>query len=496
MASTNKKKQPGPATPPRGELDRRGLGALAALVVGLAVVVWLALPKDGDANTSARADGGAALGADGAASGEPARTTAALERLPEATCELAVLTDRPEAEIAQIANTAAVARLLEIRHCGASCDAVKRVLDGHERFEIEVMKAEDYILPPKDSFATIAPGLTPAERASISLRPSAIVVRARGASTVDQLPARAAFAVTAALAEALSGLVYDEVVRRIETSALFAEHVITAPLGQNVFLPKHIAIQLYRQDDGTARLLTLGMLRFGSPDFTLRGAPMELGSSLASVVNVVASQAAAGKTDLPVVVTLAELARIGGHSAAELSRSPESARSVALDTADAERTEGDPDNEMLELIPEGGATREAWTSAAAALFGETPKVVFTGVDKELDGIAARARRELPAARRRFEAGEGALYVKGPFAIPAESRADGGPAEEWMWIEVTSCDAKSCAGLLSNTPGYVTNLASGSEVKVEQARAADWLLRARDGGTTGGESITALRKRAR
>jgi uncharacterized protein YegJ (DUF2314 family) len=66
----------------------------------------------------------------------------------------------------------------------------------------------------------------------------------------------------------------------------------------------------------------------------------------------------------------------------------------------------------------------------------------------------------------------------------------------MWIEVTSCDSKSCAGLLSNTPGYVTNLASGSEVKVEHARAADWVLRARDGGTAGGESIKALQKRAR
>ena len=98
--------------------------------------------------------------------------------------------------------------------------------------------------------------------------------------------------------------------------------------------------------------------------------------------------------------------------------------------------------------------------------------------------------------KRFEAGEGDLFVKGPFPIPEASRLDGGAKDEWMWVDVSSCDAKSCAGALSNTPGYATNLAAGKPVSVAREKAADWLLKLKDGGTAGGESVKALERRTR
>lgn len=488
----------------RPEAKRGGLGArvvapLAALVAGLGFVVWLALPNDGDkVATTIDAGGWPVPGLEGGASGTGRR----LERLPEATSELAVLSDKPEVEVAKIASAEAVAKLLDTRHCGGTCDALRKAIVDHGRFEIEVMRSDDYILPAKDSYETIGAGLTPAERASIGHRPSAVVIRTRGPADVDQLPARTAFAATAAVAEALSGLVYDEVARRIENLEQHSKRVITVPFGQNVFSPHQISVQLYRQDDGTARLLTLGMVRFGSPDFTMRGAAMELGPSLANVMNAAASWAVGARTELPIVVTLADVARISSHRPEDLAKDPKAASPVPLETADAERTEGDPENEMLELVPgpKGAtpkgeaATREAWASVATELFGATPKVVFATFDKELDAIAARARKELPGAVKRFESGEGALFVKGPFPIPEASRLDGGAKDEWMWIQVSSCDAKGCAGALSNTPGYATNLAAGRPVRVERARTADWMMRLADGGTAGGESIRALQRR--
>jgi uncharacterized protein YegJ (DUF2314 family) len=480
--------------------DRVGLGALAVLVVGLGLIVWLALPKAGDRQAPADAGPWSAFGSEGARDGAGAsgegKPTGALERLPEASAELAVLTDKPEIEVAKIASAEVIAKMLDSRHCGSACDALRRVIADHERFEVEVMKAEDYILPPKDSFETIAPGLTAAERTSIGTRPSTVVIRTHGPATIDQLPARTAFAATAVVAEALSGLVYDEVVRRIETPAELAQRVITVPLGENVFSPRQISVQLYRQDDGTARLLTLGMVRFGSPDFTMRGSAMELGPSLANLLDVAASQAAAARTELPIVVTLADVARVSAHPPAELAKDPAARAAVQLDATDAERTEGDPENEMLELVPRGGATREGWASAVTELFGEAPKVVFATFDKELEAIAARARKELPSAVKRFESGEGALYVKGPFPIPETSRVDGGAKEEWMWIEASSCNAKSCTGPLSNAPGYATNLAAGKPATIVRDKTADWMLKLKDGGTTGGASIQALQRRAR
>ncbi len=475
--------------------DSIGLGALAVLVIGLGIIVYLAVPKGSGGAGDAGSDPTTALSADrGAAEAGDGKTTGALERLPEATCELAVLSEKSEVEVSKIASAENVAKLLDTRHCGGTCDALRKVIADHEHFEIELTKPEDYILPGRDTYDTLAPGLTPAQRATIPNRTSTVVIRSHGASTVDQMPARVAFAATAALAEALDGFVYDEVVRRIETSADFARRAITVPLGQNVFTPQHIGVQLYRQDDGTARLLTLGMVRFGSPDFTMRGSTMEVGPSLANVLNAVASWAALGKSELPITVALADVARVSGHAPADLAKDPRASSPVKLDTIDVERTEADPDNEMLELVPRGGATSAAWGSVVADLFGEVPKVVFATFDKELEAIALHARRDLPGAVKRLEAGEGKLYVKGPFPIPEASRLDGGAKDEWMWIEASACDAKGCSGLLSNTPGYATNLAAGKPATVAREKTVDWMMRLGDGGTLGGDSIKALQKR--
>ena len=477
------------------ETDRVGLGALAVLVIGLGLIVWLALPKH---DTTAGADGGAeaGLGADAGAAGlGEGKTSGALERLPEASAELAILTDKPEVEVAKVATAEAIGKLFDTRHCGGTCEALRTFVLDHDRFEVEITKSDDYIMPAKDSYDTIASGLTPGERATIGARTAIVVIRAHGPSTIDQLPARAAFAAAAVVAEALSGLVYDEAVRRIETVEQHAQRVITVPLGQNVFAPRQISVQLYRQEDGSARLLTLGMARFGSPDFTMHGSSMEAGPSLANVMNAAASWAAATKSELPIVVTLADVARVSSHRAQELAKNPEASRPLALEAIDVDRTEGDPDNEMLELVPPGGATREVWDGAIGGLFGEVPKVVFAKMDKELESIAARARRDLPGAVKRLEAGEGSLFVKGPFPIPESSRLDGGAKDEWMWVEVSTCDAKGCVGTLSNTPGYATNLTAGKPVSVARDKAADWLLKLKDGGTAGGESVKVLEKRA-
>lgn len=480
--------------------DARGRGkdwglwlGLVALVTGLgALVVW-ALPEDTRPPSVRSGEAPPAVEA-GTGGTEAPRRTGELERPFQALCELAVLTAAKEGEVQALASAQAVASKLDARHCGAACDAVRKVVLDPEQFEIEVLGAEEYVLPPKESFDTVAAGLTPQERASIDERRRVVVIRTRGPATVDQLPARAAYAATALVADGLSGLVYDEVSRRIENAAQHRAHAITVPLGEPVFTPRHIVVQLYRQDDGTARLLTLGMIRFGSPDFTVRGATMNVGPALANVMNAVAARVVAGKGALPLTVTLDDVARVSGKKPEELAASPATSSPVHLEVVTPERVAGDPENEMAELVPPGGATTEAWAGVVRALFGAAPEVVLASFDAELDAIGARARRELPGALRRFEAGKGRLFVKGPFPIPEGDRGDGGPRDEWMWLEVSSCDARACSGALSNAPAYATNLAAGKPAKVDRERIADWLLRLPDGGAEGGESIRVLERR--
>jgi uncharacterized protein YegJ (DUF2314 family) len=461
-----------------------GIGLLVLVLAGL--VVWSIPKSDGAAPAPTES---VTASATTAPPPKEAPSSEKLERLGEAICELAVLTDKPENEVEALANVDAIAKRLDVRHCGSVCDVAKRAMtDTH--FELDVMKSDDFILPPREAFDAIAPGLTKEERDRAAKMPFTLVVKARGAPTADQLPARACISAAAAAADALNGFVYDEAVRRIETPAEVAEHAIKVPAGQNVFTPRQIAIQIYRQDDGTARLMTLGMARFGSPDFIVRGTTMAASGALANVLNAVCARQAAGPTPLPVPISLDDLARVAGRKPSELVADPSTSKPISLQAIDAERAEGDPDNDILELVPAGGDTPEAWSAAVASLTGESPDIMLAANDTELQRIAASARRDLPGAIKRFEAREGALYVKGPFPIPGK---DG---REWMWVEVSSCDKTGCSGVLSNDPGYATNLAQGKPVRIARDETADWVLRLKDGGTVGGASIRVLSQRSK
>ncbi|HEY8077636.1 MAG TPA: DUF2314 domain-containing protein [Labilithrix sp.] len=455
-----------------------GLGALVAVLAAL--VVW-SIPK-GDATSEPATTADAA--APSATASAPAPSGDRLERLAEASCELAVLTDVDDDDAEKLANADAIAALLDVRHCGAQCAVAKRAM-SEANLELDVMKADDFIVPPREAFDAIAPGLTKDERDRAARAPLAFVVRVKSPPTVEQLTARACLSASAAAAEKLHGFVYDQSVRRIETAAELERHVIKAPAGENVFSPRQIAIQVFRQDDGTARLITLGMERFGSPDFIVRGVSMRAAGPIANVMNAVCARAASGPTKVPMEIGLAEVARIIGAKPADLSKDPAASKPIKLAAVDAERTEGDPDNDIVELVVQGA---ESWNEAMTELTGRAPDVMVSPDDPELQKIAAAARKDLPTAIKRFEAHEGTLYVKGPFPIPESDE------KEWMWVEVASCDRSACVGVLSNDPGYATNLALGKSAKVARTDAADWVLRFPDGGTAGGASIAVLSSR--
>jgi len=137
--------------------------------------------------------------------------------------------------------------------------------------------------------------------------------------------------------------------------------------------------------------------------------------------------------------------------------------------------------------------REAWDATVQKLFGEAARSVEAKVGKELEAAGARARKELPAVLKRFQAGDGELFVWGPFVIPPDERADGGPEDEWLWVKVASCDENACTGALSNRPMYATNIASGRTVTMPRAKIADWQLRFADGGIAGGETVKQIEK---
>lgn len=459
---------------------KRGIVLLGVLVAALAGLVYWASTSGKDANIDPDASAESEEDAASVVVAKPdvtPRGTGALERLPESGGDLAIITDKGDDAIDEATKIDSITKALDVPWCGPACDAVKKVLHDKEHFEIEKLTGEDVILPPKDTIDTIAPALTPKERESAHKRRAAVTVKVRGNVNKDQVAARTLFAVTALLAEKLDGLVWDETTRRLESAAQTKLRTIRTPLGGAAFNPHAIVIQFFRQPDSSARLVTLGMSRFGAPDLSLRGCSMAAGAMLVDAINALAGSIALGQDALPLVVKTKH-----GESSFEV--------------ADAERTQGDPDD-FVELVPIGGgkgeSPREAWDAVVARLFGEAARSVEAKFGKELEAAGAKARQEMPAVLRRFAAGEGELFVWGPFVIPPDERADGGPDDEWLWVKVASCDDKACTGALSNRPMYATNIASGRTTSMPRAKIADWQLRLPDGGIAGGETTKILQQ---
>lgn len=473
--------------PKRATPGRHGPWLLGLLVLGLAGLVIWSLPKGPPADAT---DGGAPDGSRPRPSFEDEVSRGRLPRV-EANAEFAILTNEREARLRTMTTAAAIADKLDVRYCGIACDAVRTALLDKNAFEVEIRTSEDWILPPKDTMDVVAPGLSPSERAHVHDNTWVVVVRAHGPPSIDQVPARTGFAAAAIVADMLGGLVYDEVRRRIEKPAAFREHVITVPIGTSVFAPDHVVVQLYTHDDGLARAVTLGMNRFGSADFVARGSAVSDGPLLVSVLDAVAAKATGGEVDVPVKVTLADVAKGTGRKIDELSKEPSSSLPVAFDVAKPERAGGDPDNDLVEIVPSDGATPAGWASATTRLFGASARVIVaSSVDPELLRIGEDARRSLDTALAAHRSGEGPLYVKAPFPAADGGTNDGG-LQEWMWIEVTSCDPKTCVGKLTNTPTYATQLTLGSSTKVERRAIGDWMLRLQDGGASGGRSVRVL-----
>lgn len=452
---------------------RLGLALIFTILV--VVVVW-SLP---DKKVAANDGDDASQGGDAA----PKAAHQGFERPPEATCEMAIITSKTETELQELTSLDGAARLLTAEHCGDGCDVVKRYVREKGHAEIDTQSAPDYMLPPKESLDVVGATLTATQREQIHKLPNVLIVRTHGKPTIDQIAARSCFALTQALAEKVSGYVYDETVRRIEDVRHFAEHGIRGPLGKPVFVPKHIVVQVYRASDGTARLLTLGMQRFASPDFVVHGAPMDATNALVHVVNGVAAQTAAMKSEVPFVIGAADL---GMKVAADAGVGPQ----VKLEVVEAERVEGDPENDIVALIPPAGPDPAGWDAVLATLMGRKAQQVIVANNAKLDAVATKARKSLGDALAKR--GDAKLFVKAPFAV--EHPRDGGPKEEAMWIDVASCDAKHCSGTLTNDPGYATNLSLGKTVRVPRETVLDWMIEHGDGGTVGGDSIGILEGR--
>ncbi len=396
-----------------------------------------------------------------------------ITRPPDATAEFGVLTDRSKEQLANIIAPNTLGALLEPRHCGpkSACDAVRALVADRERVDVSLAAADDWGVPDQASLEFVAKSLSPQDRATVHKRQRVVVVRAHGKATPEHLVARAGFALTAAIAERVKGLVYDETVRRIETADQFASHSITTPLGDSVFREDRVVIQLYEQENGTSRLLSLGMRRFGAPDLEIRGAQPGTSRSLGNAMNAVAARLTSGAGEAPLIVA--------------------PGKSATIDLVVPPHQEGDPDNTVVRIVPPGGANVKGYDDLAMSLFGTAEHLVEQTDDAALVAAKDRAARAFPrivSQWNKWPQPRPSLLVKLPFSIAGDAGI------EWMWVDVKSVDDATITGALANSPAYITDLKGGSTVRGRRKDVYDYLLKLPDGGTEGGETIRILEGR--
>jgi hypothetical protein len=387
-----------------------------------------------------------------------APTVVRLRKPPSATAEIGVLTDTPEATLAALVERPAVAALVGAELCGdeAACAAVRATLQDEHATTLSVVPGSSWSLDGVNLDAS-APTLSAKERASIPRRAHVVVVHVATAPSTKQLAVRSALAAAAAIAAKVNGLVFDQLLDRIETAKTFATHAVNAPLDASAFRKDRVQMLFEPKAQDVVRILTAGLARWGAPDVEAEAVPLAAADRVADVVIGVAEAIANGATEGPVRLSRDDLARARGEAYAADPSLPD-AGAMPVELLSVHPEGGDPNDFMARILPPTGTGPLAFLDLAERFFGSD--LAAAPSENSLRASHEKALRDLPGALAHWASSRdagAALLVRLPFPIAG----DGGT--ESMWIDVTAYDAKSVTGKLADEPLGATDFTRGDAI---------------------------------
>ena len=403
-----------------------------------------------------------------------------LRRPPSAVAELGVLTDRSEAELATLLERESLAARLTAAACGdeGACAAVGSALRDEHTTSLQVVTADAWNLAGIDLDASAA-SLTPRARAGVTKRARVVVVRVAAAPSPRQIAIRTAFAAAGVIAERADGLVYDQLLGRIESAHDFAAHAVTTPLDATSFRKDRIELLYEPKETGIVRILTAGLSRWGGPDVEAIAVPEAAADRIADVVLGVAEAIANGATAGPLALSRDDLARARGEPYPPDSILPDAGAPRTIDLASVHPEGGDPNDFMARIEPAGGDGPLGYLDLSELFFG--PSLAASPGEASLRASRDKAQRALPAALARWSSTRPAtsLLARLPFPIAGDCDAgpDAGCGTESMWIDVTGYDARTIRGKLLDDPLGATQFSRGDEIArprtdVEEIEARD------------------------
>jgi hypothetical protein len=390
---------------------------------------------------------------------------------PSSMAEFGVLTDRSADSLSTLINRATLASAIKPALCGDAdaCDAVRATLADEHATSLQVLGSGDWSLERIDVDA-VARDLTTRERAGLKGLPRLVAVRVNTATSPKQLALRTAIAAASAVATQVGGLVWDQLLNRVENARDFAAHAITDPLGRPVFRRDRIELSFEPKDDGIVRLLTSGLSRWGVADVDATPVPTAGAERTSEIVLGVAAAIANGATESPVTLTLDDLARARGKDYAADGGFP-APSAIEIDVESVHPESGDSNDFIARVEPRSGDGPLGYVNLAERFFG--PILAASPGADVLADRQSRAQKRLAGALSSWASAKsagGRLVVQLPFAIP------GGGGTESMWIDVTRFDAKTVTGKILDEPLAATDVHRGDEVTRPRADVEDLDLR--------------------
>jgi uncharacterized protein YegJ (DUF2314 family) len=448
-------------------------GAGVALLAGLVIYTW----GDRRAPPEPENDAGPVIVPANVpdAMDAPDAAPTPIARPAAASIAFGVFTEKSKKELAGLLDRKAVGAQLGPKHCGdpAACDAVRKLLLDEEQVRIDVAERRLWTMPT--DIDKVALGLTREEKQSVEKGEWVYVIQVRGPSQQDHVHARLGFAITAFIAEKLKGIVHDQVCERMERPADFAKRAITSPLGQSAFSRNRIEFQYTPKPDGTVRLVSVGMSRFGAPDLVVESATMRVAEKLSDVLVAVAHKLERGESMSPIRVTLDDMETARGAPFGDDAGATQPPFPVMIGLEPVRAKAGDPSAFMARVVPEEGATPEGYRDLAEAFFGtledEEPS------DEEIAQLRAKTQAKLPEVLAQYKKSKQRLLVHAPFELKGNT---GSGAAEFLWMEVEGFDDKTVSGVLVDEPRYVLSKKKGDRVTRPRDQIVDFMLDTPDG----------------
>ncbi|HEX3126388.1 MAG TPA: DUF2314 domain-containing protein [Thermoanaerobaculia bacterium] len=355
-----------------------------------------------------------------------------------------------------------------------------------------------YAAPDVEGLSYFGRGLSDAQAAALQ-QPKAVLLLDFGHGKEHVWTgARDALRLTSALARRTGGIIWDNESHEMFTPDVWDEKRIATWTEADgpTDLRNQFTIHVYRkEEDGLHREVSLGLRKFGLPDFVVEDVSGSVTSNMVGVVNVLAQLLAEGAQvggdgEIDIDVQGLRIAEMRKEKVASYKSNATGKARLRLVLGVPQ--EGDPENRLAEIVfdrysgPDTQARQEVMLST---LFGaDEDTLTNTTHGEEVLEVSRKARETLlatlkPAFQKGLPPGE-TLLVKAPFKTPA-----GG--NEWMWVEVLEWKTGTIQGTLRNDPVEVKALKAGQRVEVQEKDLFDYIHYLADGSSEGNETAKLL-----